>query len=233
MSLKDDLKNKVDEIVKYRWTQRKGRVVPDTDGLTFKSEAVHLERATVLYADLRGSTKMVEERIWWYAAEVYRSFLYCSGRIIREKGGTITSYDGDRIMAVFVGEDQTDNAARAAFKINYAVTKIINPRFAEQYPNHTPIKHSVGIDTSELRAVKTGVRDDHDIVWVGRAANLAAKLSELDAGKTSWVTSDAYNNMSYEVCFAAKDAAPMWQSFTWNAHNKETIYGSGWHWGDA
>ena len=63
------------------------------------------------------------------------SFLSCAARIIRDQGGTITGYDGDRIMAVFIGESKNSTAARTTLMINYAVLKIINPAIQNQYPN--------------------------------------------------------------------------------------------------
>lgn len=233
MSFGDELRDKVDEIVRYNWSSRDGRVVPDTGGLAFKSEGVYFDRATILYADLRGSTDMVHRKKWWYSAEVYKAFLYCAGRIIRRKQGVITSYDGDRIMAIFVGGSQTSNAARAALKLNHAVSKIINPRFVATYgDNHIKIRHTVGIDTSKIWAVKTGVRADHDVVWIGRAANIAAKLSEVNSDKPSWVTQAAYRKMSDEVKIS-KDNRAMWTRATWSDHNDAVVYGSSWRWGAA
>ena len=63
------------------------------------NDAVKLE-GTVLYADLDDSTKLVDTMSPEFAAEVYKSYLVCAARIIRDQGGVITAYDGDRIMAV-------------------------------------------------------------------------------------------------------------------------------------
>ena len=48
-------------------------------------------------------------------------------------------------------------------------------------------KQSVGIDTSELFVARTGIRRANDLVWVGRAANHAAKLSAR-SGSVSQIT---------------------------------------------
>jgi class 3 adenylate cyclase len=108
-----------------------------------------------------------------------RTVRWRTAKIIRARGGVITAYDGDRIMAVFLGDTQTSDAARCGLQINWAVRNIINPTFTKQYQNTDyVIKQVVGIDTSELRAARIGVRGGNDLVWIGRAANYAAKLTE-------------------------------------------------------
>jgi class 3 adenylate cyclase len=181
MALKDDLETEVARILKETWDVRDGRVVPEDDDLSLGNEAVEFERATVLYADLSGSTTLVNRKTWQFAAEMYRGFLYCAARIIRNEDGAVTAYDGDRVMGVFIGETQSTNAVKAALKINFAVQQIINPAIRKHYPkSNYSLKHVAGVDTSPIRVARTGVRGGNDLVWVGRAANYAAKLTELE-----------------------------------------------------
>jgi class 3 adenylate cyclase len=51
----------------------------------------------------------------------------------------------------------------------------------------------VGSDVSSLRAARIGVRGGNDIVWVGHAANYAAKLTELNLEESTWITKDVYD----------------------------------------
>lgn len=46
---------------------------------------------------------MVDTEAPEFAAHVYKSYLACAARVIRSENGTITAYDGDRIMAVYTG----------------------------------------------------------------------------------------------------------------------------------
>ena len=198
MALADDLNSQVVQIFRERWTTRSGRVVPEPDDLALRNDAVVLD-GTVLYADLDGSTDLVNRNKPEFAAEVYKAFLGCAARIIRSEGGEITGYDGDRIMAVFIGGSKNTAAARTGLKINYAVLKIINPALKRQYPNAGyTVKHQVGIDTSQLLVARTGIRGANDLVWVGRAANYAAKLSAR-SGSATQITSDVYNRLKKEA----------------------------------
>jgi class 3 adenylate cyclase len=67
-------------------------------------------------------------------------------------------------------------AARVSLKINHCVRNIINPAAKAQYSEADfVLQQTVGIDTSKLLVARTGVRGANDLVWVGRAANYAAK----------------------------------------------------------
>jgi class 3 adenylate cyclase len=164
-----------------------------------------------------------------FAAEVYKTFLYSAARLVRASGDTITSYDGDRIMGVFVGDNQCPNAAQCGLKINYAVQKIVNPALKAQYPKvEFEVKQIVGIDTSSIRAARTGVRGGNDVVWIGRAANYAAKLTEINLAERTWITKDVYEAL--ESKSNGTDKRNMWKSFEWTQNGKFPIYGSTWTW---
>ena len=121
---------------------------------------------------MANSTKLVDSYNPTFAAEIYKAYLACAARIIKSEAGVITAYDGDRIMAVFIGESKNTRAVRGAFRINGAVSNIIKPALTAQYPSlQYNFGHVIGIDTSKLLVGRIGVRNDNDLVWVGRAAN--------------------------------------------------------------
>ena len=185
--------------------------------------------ATVLYADIDGSTNMVDKCEWSFSAEVYKAYLRCAAQIIRNEEGTITAYDGDRIMAVFTGDSKNTKAVRAALKINYSVIGIIRPAIEKQYPeNNFLFKHVIGIDSSPLHTARIGVHGDNDLVWIGRAANYAAKLCTLH-DKPVWITKSVYDKMNQDVKFA--DGKDMWTSSKWKPMNEMEIYATEYYWG--
>lgn len=180
MALKDELKTKVAGYARTAWNDiPDGRVVPSFDSLTQGNTGIHIN-GTVLYADIDGSTDMVDALPDTMAAEYYKAYLECAAKILKENDGTITAYDGDRAMAIFMGKDQVWNAVKAALQLNWAVREIINLTFAAVYSGHLELRHTIGIDKSQILAAKVGVRVDNDIVWVGPAANYAAKLNSFD-----------------------------------------------------
>ena len=228
MSFEDDLNAEVLKILQERWSEREGRVVPESDDLKLSNDAVTLE-GTVLYADLDDSTKLVDTKKPWFAAEVYKCFLACAARVIRSEGGEITSYDGDRIMAVFIGDSKNTNAARSALKINYAALKIINPAMPKVHRDaNYSVRHVVGIDTSNLFVARTGIRGANDLVWVGRAANYAAKLSAR-SGPATQITAEVYNLLNKSSKFGA-NGQNMWSRTIAQEIGNRTIYTSTWWW---
>jgi class 3 adenylate cyclase len=228
MSLTDELRQETEQILRERWTRRDGSVVPDTDNLKLSNDGVDLD-ATVLYADLAGSTVLVDTKTPTFAAEVYKSYLHCAAKIIRSEEGEITAYDGDRVMAVFIGGYKSSRAIRAAMKINYARVNIINPAIERQYPLQSNIvNHSIGIDTSKLMVARTGIRGANDLVWVGPAANYAAKLSSLDPNYT-WITKAVYDRAE-QWATEGSNGQNMWESRTWTTMGGKPIYRSNWHW---
>lgn len=230
MGLKADLEVQVKDTFRLPWeVQATSNVPAPTDLRLNANHAKDLETATILYADLDGSTAMVDGYKWQFSAEIYKTFLRCASQVIRSEGGTITAYDGDRVMAIFTGDSKNTNAVRAAMKINYAVTNIIQPSLDTQYPNTGfQISHVVGVDTSQMRAARIGVHGDNDIVWVGRAANYAAKLTSL-SGATTWITKAVFDAMNESVK-KSSDGTPMWEARTWTNMGNQTVYRSTWWW---
>ena len=229
MALKDNLNSRVGQILEEPWKTRPGgRKVPEPNDLGLGNYAVTLD-ATVLYADLDESTKLVDNHSSEFAAEIYKSYLVCAARIIQEEDGEITAYDGDRIMAVYVGNTKNTNAVRTALKINWAVQHIINPAIKKQYPScNYSVKQVVGIDTSSLFVAREGVRGDNDLVWVGRAANYAAKLSGRDGAPTQ-ITAEVYERMNQGVR-VSQDGRNMWKPATAPQIGNKPIYTSTWMW---
>lgn len=228
MSLKDDLSKFCQEVFQSSWETTDGRKVPDEDSrLTLKNTAITIE-GTVLYADIDGSTAMVDGYKNWFAAEIYKTYLYCCARIISAEDGVVTAYDGDRVMAVFIGERKNTRAVRAALKIKWAVDEIIMPLKNKRFKDDKfQLKHVTGIDTSSLFVAKTGARGTNDLVWVGRAANYAAKLTSLPSTFT-YITENVYKVLADEA--KTSSGRSMWESVTWNTFNNSTIYRSNWGW---
>lgn len=228
MALKDDLTSDVKTIFKSSWTETTGRVVPAPSDVGLGNKATLLEQAVVFYADLDGSTNMVDTKKWQFSASIYKTFLHCAAKIVKAESGDITAYDGDRIMAIFIGDNKHDRAARAALKLRWAVLNIIQPLMKETYSTDFVIAHTVGIDVSDLRAVRTGVRGDNDLVWVGRAANYAAKLTTLSSDYPTRITKAVYDGLSSSL--KTSNSKSMWEARTWTNMENMTIYRSNWNW---
>ncbi len=230
MAFKDELDTKIKSVFLTKMVTRSGTVVPSDTSVTLGSDGVEID-ATVLYADLSDSTILVDTKQAWFAAQVYKAYLLSAAQIIKSEGGEITAYDGDRVMGVFVGDMKNTRAVKAGLKINAAVKFQINPAIAVQYGENTyTVNQIVGIDTSKLLVAKTGIRGANDLVWVGRAANYAAKLCAIKEYPT-WITKAVYDMIAPEAKKAANGTGEdMWNARLWTSMNNHPIYGSNYHW---
>lgn len=188
MGFSDDVRSRVETILNTDWATRNGRVVPHTTDVALSNGAVEVE-AVFLYADLAGSTALQKDYIPAFAAKAIRMYLGGASQIIRHFDGQIRSFDGDRVMGVFVGESKRNNAVKAAFMINWLVREVMNPLVrARHEANNTSVwvaQHGVGIDFGTTFVARAGVRNasgeqtHNDLIFTGRAPNIAAKLSAL------------------------------------------------------
>ncbi|MFD1940638.1 adenylate/guanylate cyclase domain-containing protein [Paradevosia shaoguanensis] len=232
MSLANDITKNASDVYKTKWAERKGVVVPEPSAVTLGNDAVKLESATVLYADLDQSTSLVKSKKWEFAAEVYKTFLYAATRLIRTHGGSIVSYDGDRVMGIFLGSSQADDAVKCGLQINYAVKKLVQPELNKNWTTDFKIRHVVGIDVSTVRGIKTGVRGDNDLVWVGNAPNVAAKLTAESADYSTWITDRVHQKLSDSTKYGTQNGVriSMWQNWKWSKHNDDKVWSSTWWW---
>jgi class 3 adenylate cyclase len=228
VTLKEELQEAAANIITSdKWIARDGEVVPEPEDLGLGNDAVNL-KATVLYADMSESTVLVDSQKAHMAAEVYKTYLVCAARIIKNNGGVITAYDGDRIMGIFIGKTKNTTAAKTALQINWAVNNIVNPALKTEYGDAAyQMKHTVGVDTSLIFACRIGVRNDNDILWVGRAANYAAKLCSLDEYPV-YITGDVFDSLDDGSKLGGNPRRLMWEERTWTPMNKMRIFRSNW-----
>lgn len=225
MAIEDDLRAAVAKRFADVWNIRKGLVVPDETSINLGNDGVSIE-ATILYADLADSTALVDAYKPEFAAEIYGTFLNSAARLIRGQGGTITAYDGDRVMAVFMGPDKEVQATVAGLRINKAMEEIIRPALRAQYQATTYLPHhTVGIDSSNILVVKDGIRGASDLIWVGRAANYAAKLCALPHAYATRITEPVFQKLTPNL-ITTNQGTPTWEKVTWTDMGNGNIYRS-------
>lgn len=206
-ALNDKVTQDMRDLMFTEWEIVDGQTVPATNDVTLKNGAVRLE-AVYLYADLADSTLLQSVFTQTFAAKVMRMYLNGTCQIIRDGGGHIKSFDGDRVMGIYMGEGKRNNAADAALKISYLVSKIINPIIEERLAATKTTRkweasHGVGVDIGEVLMVRAGVRNNpggatyNDLISVGRAPNVAAKLSSFRDTMRGpiWITEDVFGGL--------------------------------------
>lgn len=235
MSLTDTISTAIDTILKTPWNIRKGTVVPTTEDVALSDGAVLLD-AVYLYADMADSTGLARDFSRETAAKIIRAYLDATCRVIKAKGGEIRSFDGDRVMAIFIGDAKNSAAAGCALKIKYAVDEIVRPRIEKKFPALASkgfvLSHCTGVAAGEALLVRGGVRGNNDLVSVGRSPNVAAKLSEIrNSPYRSYISEAVYNRLNEESKFGGKDKKNMWERRELKiAGSTGVYYRSSWHW---
>jgi len=228
MKTSQEILSEVESILALKWETRKGEDVPEPEDVKLSNDAVLLN-ATVLYADMRESTALVNNYKNWFAAEIYKSYLISACHIIKNNGGIITAFDGDRVMAVFVGNLKNSSAAKCALQINFIVAGI-NKAVKKKYPDTSyTLSQTMGIDTGPLFVARTGIRKSNDLVWVGRPANYAAKMCNITSSSSVTITADVFNVLPEETKNGGNPKQCMWSKIQWQEMGI-VLYQSNWWW---
>jgi adenylate cyclase len=223
------LKERVDTIFGTAFSERDGKVVPTTEDVALKDGAVKID-ATFLYADLAGSAKLSDVCPWQTTARIIRAFLDVSTRLIITYGGEIRSFDGDRVMGIFIGDRKNTNASICAREIHWTVRNIIHKKAEAKFDsiknNNVEIRNCVGIDSGEVRAVRSGIRNHNDLIWIGKAASFSAKLSDIrDAPYCTYISSRTHSSLADDA--KKENGKDLWTSAKFVfAGKEETVYKS-------
>ena len=200
MGLKDDIVNRIDTYIQGEYDIQDTRRIPTAQDLGFRRHGRIVETA-ILYADLRGSSEVTERHRRHTTARIFKSFLYAMARIARSHGGEIRSFDGDRIMVVFPPDPSDENAVcdtavKSGTEMAWFFDEVLVPKL-RRYDGS--LDFGIGIAFSPMLTVRVGLSrnpDNNDIIFIGRAANLAAKLS--DKAKSPnyvWIDHETYRRL--------------------------------------
>jgi adenylate cyclase len=134
-------------------------------------------QATVLFADLRGFTALVESQTPEDTIELLNTWYTLMFDAIGGQGGVVNQIIGDGLMAVFGAPmplpEPGLSAVRAALDMCEMV-ELFNAERASE--DRAPIAMGVGVASGEVIAGYTGTMDRATYTCVGDTVNLAARL---------------------------------------------------------
>lgn len=182
----------------------------EDDAVGLGNKGVRIE-AVILYADLSDSTGLVREHGDEFAAEMYKAYVYTAAKAIRFHHGSVTAYDGDRVMGVFVGEERANNAVDAAARMTAIIRDVLQPELKAMYSwTDYEFEHKVGIDESSILVANTGIRGNSDYTWVGPAANNAAKMAALKIGLSTYISAAIFDQLNRHNLYVDGAGDLMW-----------------------
>ena len=164
------------------------RSVPHSDdpAITFpnlddRSQKTKLIETCVLYVDMGRSTELSFRHRPTTVAKLYSSFVRAMTRCATNYGGEVRGIIGDRVMVMFPSDGCFVSALDTAILMNSVCKYVLNEHF-----EHNEVTFGIGIDYGRMLATKTGIRRHgsaqasyRNLVWLGRPANIASKLTDM------------------------------------------------------
>jgi class 3 adenylate cyclase len=130
--------------------------------------------ATVLFIDIVSFTSMCERLEPQQIIAMLNDYFDCATRIIEERGGIITQFQGDAILAVYNVFDELENHADAAVDSAIAIQKEVERRTFEGLD----LKVRCGVNTGSMVAGNVGAKARLSFTVHGDAVNTASRLEQ-------------------------------------------------------
>lgn len=138
---------------------------------------------TVMFADLRGFTGAAERLPPEMVIEVLNRYLGEMSDAILDAGGTLVSYMGDGIMALFGApieqEDHADRAVIAARRMRDVALPSFNGWYRTRMPDDAPFAMGIGLASGPVMSGNVGSERRLEYAAVGDTTNVAARLQAL------------------------------------------------------
>ncbi len=134
---------------------------------------------TILFSDVRGFTTFSETRSPQEVIEVLNRYLTSMSDVLARHGGTLISYMGDGIMAVFgAPTEQPDHADRAVAAAREMVGSALDAFNDEVRASglHDGFAMGVGLNTGEVMCGNVGSERRMEYTTIGDATNTSARL---------------------------------------------------------
>lgn len=155
---------------------------------------------TFLYADIRGSADSDAAHRTHTNVKIYRIFHYAAAELIEQFQGEIRSFDGDRVLGVFSGEDAPSQAVACALEMERLMNNTLQEAIKKAEPN-IYFQVGIGIATGEVAVIRLASNRKGesvaDYAWVGDAANFGAHLSDGAVGnKPIYICNDTFEKIN-------------------------------------
>lgn len=167
---------------------------------------VYSGKVSMLFVDMRESTKLPDRFSMEQLVKIYRSYIRTVVQAIRYSGGVVRDFMGDGILSVFVDDEEgksEDKSVHAARYITTAIDKILNPKLDKSVKHR--ISCGIGIHTGDISLSKVGMRgkeqddtaeNEFGIAWIGNSTNLACKYSGVVDNGIIFISTSTYSALS-------------------------------------
>jgi len=140
-----------------------------------------LKEVTVLFADLRDFTRLVETTPPREVVTIINTYFKSMTEAINAHHGLVLQFIGDEIEAVFGAPVALENhqqwAVDAALKMRKRLSQV-NLHLANQ--GFPPLRHGIGLHTGKVVAANIGSTQRLSYALVGETVNIASRIQDLN-----------------------------------------------------
>ena len=134
----------------------------------------------VLFADLRGFTRMAENKLPYDVVFILNRYFEAVGGAVADAGGIANQYTGDGVMALFGVDADPEAACRQAILASGAMVRRVEELSRALAGDlQTPLRIGIGIHSGPVVVGEMGYGDTHYLTAVGDTVNTASRLEAL------------------------------------------------------
>jgi adenylate cyclase len=147
--------------------------------------------ATIMFADIRGFTKMSESMTPKEIVNMLNAHLGVAIDRVLANGGMVNKFAGDNIMAVWNApqpqEEHARLACKAACEIQHGLAEL-----QEKDPSLPKAQFGIGINTGLVVAGNVGSSGRTEYTVIGDAVNLASRICSATPATEVWIGPETY-----------------------------------------
>lgn len=235
--LKDDIYNSVNSILDDHMDVKDVSTVPSIEDrqLTFGLSGKRFNNVC-FFIDMRGSTKILEKHNANVVIKIHKAFFITILKIVNALDGEVRSFNGDSILAFFVGNDSNtiESAIEAAMKVKYMLLideNSLKEKVLRKYDTEIDIGIGLDIGTTTVAKVGYSAKNSKDLIWIGSNVNHSVKISDnRNRPNNIAITKRLYDNLTNTAKFSTK-GKNMWQQSSCRYNDKnEVIHITDYYW---
>lgn len=154
------------------------------------------KEVSVLFADVRGFTKMSEKMRPREVVDMLNKYLGGMADIVLKHDGTLDKYMGDCIMAFWNAPVNQKDYLLKAIKCGLEMQKVVD-KIKKVY--HQKVGVGVGINSGEAIVGNMGSKDRLEYTVIGDTVNLASRLCGLAGSGKVLISKDVYLKIKNKV----------------------------------
>jgi adenylate cyclase len=180
-------------------------VAPEVAKVLMESDAAltarlgEVKQATVLFADIRNFTGMVQQLPLPVLRDFLNEFFQIFTETIFEYRGTVDKFMGDAVLAVFGALIELDNASLTAVETALAIRErfaVLREQWQERDPFFATIDVGFAVTRGEMFMGNVGSARRLDYTVIGTEVNIAQRLASGATASSIYITEEVRDDLA-------------------------------------